>query len=271
MILSSPSAVLFDFGAVKIYYYGVIMAIAVLLGLFICKVICEKFYSKKDWGIIYNLSIGTIISGFLGARIYYVLAAYKYFSKNSGEIFAFQNGGMSIHGAIIGGLIFSIIYLKIKKLPVLKYLDVMTFGLVTGQIIGRWGNFFNSEAFGLPTYSFLKLYIPPENRPYEFMAFDYFHPTFLYESLLNIVILLILFLIFNRMHHCEERSDAVIKKNGYIFFTYIILYSIIRLFIEQIRLDSVLNFGDMPLAQVVSVIGIIIGTVGIIVLKRLKN
>lgn len=260
MILSSPGDILFDFGIAKIYFYGVIMAVAVLIGLVVCKIICKKFYEDKDWDTTFNLALGTIISGFLGARIYYVIAGYKYFSNNLGEIFAFYHGGMSIHGAIIGGVIFAVTYLKIKKLPILKYLDIMTFGLITGQIIGRWGNFFNSEAFGLPTYSFLKLYIPPEKRPDGFMAFDYFHPTFLYESLLNIIVLIILIIML------KKRVNY-----GVITFSYILLYSVIRFFIEQIRLDSVLNFGDIPLAQIVSIIGIFAGVFGLLIIKIRQN
>ncbi len=256
MILSSPGEVFINIGGLKIYYYGVIMALAVIAGLFVCKFVCEKFYTKKDFEIIYNLSVGTIICGFLGARIYYVLASYKYFSQNIGEIFAFRQGGMSIHGAILGGLIFVIIYLKIKKLPVLKYLDILSFGLISGQIIGRWGNFFNSEAFGLPTFSWLKLYIPMEKRPEEFMAFDYFQPAFLYESLLNLLVIIILFMILKRS-----------KQSGYVVFSYILLYSVVRLFIEYLRIDSVLNFGSIPLAQVVSIIGVFVGITGLIIIN----
>ena len=275
MILSSPGDVLFDFGTVKIYYYGLIMAVAVIFGLLTCRLICKKFYAKNDWDITYNLTLGSIICGFLGARIYYVIASYNYFSNHPSEIFAFHHGGMSIHGAILGGLIFAVIYLKIKKLPILKYLDILAIGLVTGQIIGRWGNFFNSEAFGLPTFSFLKLYIPPEKRPVEFAQFDYFHPTFLYESLLNIVVLIILIAIFYKIRHPELVSGSLSETPNYNFgfvtFTYILLYSIIRFFFFFIRLDSVLNFGDVPLAQVVSIAGILIGLIGIIILKIKKQ
>ena len=271
MILTSPGDVLFDFGAVKIYYYGVIMAAAVLFGLLACKIICKKFFAKNDWEITYNLALGSIICGFFGARIYYVLASYNYFSNHLSEILAFHHGGMSIHGAILGGLFFSVAYLKIKKLPVLKYLDILSIGLVTGQIIGRWGNFFNSEAFGLPTFSFLKLYIPLEKRPEEFAQFDYFHPTFLYESLLNVILLIILLIITKKISYKKKKKDMASPYNfGYVTFTYILLYSLIRLFTEQLRLDSVLNFGDIPLAQVVSIIGILIGFIGIIILKT-KN
>ena len=256
MILSSPGDVIFQIGSFKIYYYGVIMALAVITGLLACKIVCDKFYSKSDFETVYDLSIGTIIFGFLGARIYYFIAAFAAnMQHNFWEIFAVRNGGMSIHGAIIGGLIFVLLYLKIKKLPVLKYLDILTFGLITGQIIGRWGNFFNSEAFGLPTFSWLKLYIPPINRPIEFAAFDYFHPTFLYEIIFNILILLALIFIVRKT-----------KKCGYIFFSYLIMYSLARFFIENIRLDSVLNVNSIPIAQIVSVLGLITGVLGILII-----
>lgn len=256
MILSSPGDVIFHIGSFKIYYYGVIMALAVVSGLLACKIVCRKFYSKSDFEAVYDLSIGTIIFGFLGARIYYFIAASMNSPQNFWEIFAVRNGGMSIHGAIIGGLIFVLLYLKFKKLPVLKYLDILTFGLITGQIIGRWGNFFNSEAFGLPTFSWLKLYIPPMNRPSEFAVFDYFHPTFLYEIILNILILIILIFIAKRTQKC-----------GYVFFSYILMYSLVRFFIENIRLDSVLNINSIPLAQIVSILGLITGTLGLLILN----
>lgn len=261
MILKSPGEVILTIGAVKIYYYGVIMALAVVFGLLVCKFVCKKIYKNEDFDVIYNLSAGTIISGFLGARIYYVLAAYKYFMYNLSEIFAFRNGGMAIHGAILGGLLFAVLYLKYKKLPLLKYLDILSFGLISGQIIGRWGNFFNSEAFGMPTFSWLKLYIPLEKRPVEFAAFDYFHPTFLYEILLNILALLLLYVIAKKTKNISS---------GFIFFSYILFYSLIRLLVEYIRIDSVLNISGIPLAQYVSIFGIIIGVLGLLILI-LKN
>ena len=258
MILASPGEVILTIGSLKIYYYGVIMALAVLIGLFACKLVCKKIYEDSDFDVIYNLSVGTIICGFLGARLYYVFAAYKYFLYNPWEIFAFRNGGMAIHGAIIGGLIFAVLYLKYKKLPVLKYLDILSFGLVSGQIIGRWGNFFKSDAFGMPTFSWLKLYIPVEKRPVEFAAFDYFHPTFLYEILLNIILLLLLCIIARKT-----------KKfgSGFVLFSYILFYSIIRMFVEYIRIDSVLNLSGIPLAQYVSLIGILTGIIGLFILS----
>ena len=131
MILTSPNSILFDFGAIKIYYYGLIMAISIIIGILVCKFVCKKIYSDVNFDFVYNLATGAIISGLIGARLYYVIAANKYFSKHLTEIFAIQNGGMSIHGAILGGLIFSIIYLNMKKLHVLKYLDILSFGIIS--------------------------------------------------------------------------------------------------------------------------------------------
>lgn len=256
MILSSPGDVIFNINGYPIYYYGVVIAFSIIVGLYSCKLICEKLYNKADFEIIYNLSIGAIISGFLGARIYYILVSFGYFSSHLNEVFAFRHGGMSIHGAILGGLIFIIIYLKYKNLPVLKYLDILSFGLISGQIIGRWGNFFNSEAFGLPTFSWLKLYIPIDKRPPEFVSFEYFHPTFLYESLLNIFVLIFLIILAKRT-----------QKSGYVFFAYIILYSLVRIIVENIRIDSILNINGIPIAQIVSIIGIATGIIGICLLR----
>lgn len=257
MILTSPNDILIDFGAIKIYYYGVIMAIAIVLSLLTINFICRKFYTKNDFEISYNLALGTIFFGFLGARIYYVIMSFSYFKNHLNEIFAIQNGGMSIHGAILGGLIFAISYLTVKKLPVLKYLDILSFGTIVGQIVGRWGNFFNSEAFGLPTNSFLKLYIPVEKRPEQYIDFEYFHPTFLYESCFNILVLIILLFILKKS-----------KIDGFVFFSYITLYSIVRFFIEAIRTDSVLNINGIHIAEIVCVIGLIIGVSGILILKQ---
>ena len=165
------------------------------------------------------------------------------------------NGGIAIHGAIIGGIITFLIYAKLNKLNFLKYADLFSFGLVTGQIIGRWGNLFNSEAFGLPCNLPWKLYIPFLSRPLGYQNYEYFHPTFLYESLLNILVLIILLCIL-------KYKDK--NKNGIIFFSYLILYSLIRFFIEAIRTDSVLNILNIHIAQIASVIFLIIGIIGIL-------
>lgn len=268
----SPGDVAFIVGSVPVYYYGIIMAISLSVGVIVARTITGKFYPEINPDVIYDISPHIIIGAILGARIYYCILGYEYYSRHLMEIPELWHGGISIHGAIIGGLIGGIIYAKRHKLPVLKLCDIFSYGLVLGQAVGRWGNFFNSEAFGRPTENFLKLYIPIYKRPLEYMQYNYFHPTFLYESILDVCIFLILFFIVRKIianrviarqkasaEHGES-TEAIYSYDGIIFFSYLILYSIVRIIIEQIRVDSVLNLFGIPIAQIVSVLIILIST-----------
>lgn len=251
----SPGDIAFSVGSVSVYYYGIIMAASLCLGILTARVITGKFYPNINTETIYDISPHIIIGAIVGARVYYCLLSYSYYIRNPFEIIQLWHGGISIHGAIIGGLIGGIIYAKKHKLPILKLCDIFSYGLILGQALGRWGNFFNSEAFGGPTENFLKLYIPVYKRPLEYMQYNYFHPTFLYESILDVCIFLILFFIIRKI---SKNTD------GIVFFSYLILYSIARITIEQIRIDSVLNLFGIPVAQIISVILIIISTFAII-------
>lgn len=284
-MFTSPGDVAFFIGPVAIYYYGIIMAISLCIGVFTANFITKKFYPEINPEIIYDISPHIIIGAILGARIYYCLLNFSYYSQHLIETLDIREGGISIHGAILGGLISGIIYAKRHKLPILKLCDIFSYGLVLGQAIGRWGNFFNSEAFGRPTQSFLKLYVPIYKRPLEYMQYSYFHPTFLYESILDICIFLILFFVVRgviaRQRLAAEKkvsteansfapaSIMAKDKDGIIFFSYLILYSIVRILIEQIRIDSVLNVFGIPIAQIVSAVIILIST-GFLI-KTMKN
>lgn len=261
-MFTSPGDVAFIIGSVPVYYYGIIMAISLSLGVLFARFVTGKFYPTLDPEIIYDISPHIIIGAILGARIYYCLLSYSYYSKYPQEIVQLWHGGISIHGAIIGGLIGGIIYAKRHKLPILKLCDIFSYGLVLGQALGRWGNFFNSEAFGRPTENFLKLYIPIYKRPLEYMQYNYFHPTFLYESILDICIFLILFFVVRKI---------VKNVDGIIFFSYLILYSIARIIIEQVRIDSVLNVFGIPIAQIVSLLLILIGVIGLVVIVKINK
>lgn len=254
----SPGDVAFIVGPVPIYYYGIIMAVSLSVGVIVARFITGKFYLEINPDVIYDISPHIIIGAILGARIYYCLLSFKYYSQHLIEILELWHGGISIHGAIIGGLIGGLIYAKRHKLPVLKLCDIFSYALVLGQAIGRWGNFFNSEAFGRPTENFLKLYIPIYKRPLEYMQYNYFHPTFLYESILDVCIFLILFFVVRKIAK---------NKDGIIFFSYLILYSIVRIIIEQLRIDSILNIYGFPIAQIVSVLIILISIISIFVIK----
>lgn len=233
-MFTSPGSIAFNFLSLNIRWYGIIMAFSILLALFVILAVRKKCY-KDDIpeDNIFDIALLLIIFGIIGARAYYVMLDWTYFEYHLAHIPCIWHGGISIHGAIIGGMIASFIYAKKKKLNFLKYADLFSFGVITGQIIGRWGNFFNSEAFGLPCDLPWKLYIPFDCRPIGFQNYQFFHPTFLYESFLNILILIIMFLYMKLKK--KKRPD------GAIFFLYISLYSIVRHFIETLRIDSVLN------------------------------
>lgn len=252
-MLKSPGPIAIDFGPVQIYWYGIIIALAFLTGLGISLRVAGK--NKLDKEHILNLAVYLLIGAITGARLYFVLFNWDYYSNHLAEILMTWKGGLSIHGAILGGLITTAIYTRKHKLSLLKYTDVFVFGLSIGQAIGRWGNFFNSEAFGTPTDLPWKLYIPVESRPPEYQQYQYFHPAFLYESLWNILVFCFLYFILRK---------KLQKYNGALTFSYLILYSIGRIMIEGIRTDSIFFVFGIPLAQFVGIITIIIGFAGLI-------
>lgn len=273
-MFTSPGDIAFSIGPLQVYYYGITMAIAILIGVLTARFITGKFYPELNTDVIYDISPHIIIGAILGARIYYCLLGFDYYSKHLLEIPELWHGGISIHGAIIGGLIFGILYAKRHKLPILKLCDIFSYGLVLGQAIGRWGNFFNSEAFGRPTEIFLKLYIPIYKRPLEYMQYNYFHPTFLYECILDICIFLILFFVIRKLitiHPFTHSSIHPQRTDGIVFFSYLIMYSIVRILIEQIRIDSVLNLFGIPIAQIVSALILVISTITIVMIMKLNR
>ena len=260
-MFQSPGEIAFTIGHLDIYYYGIIMAFAIFCGLLTILGIRKYFFPDILKDRIFDISFILIICGILGARLYYVLLDYKYFLKFPYEIPAVWHGGISIQGAIAAGIIAGIIYVKKHKINFFRYADLFIFGLVTGQIIGRWGNFFNSEAFGLPTNLPWKLFIPYSHRPLEFRSYEYFHPAFLYESLLNICIFVILYLLLTKLKT---------RKDGLIFFSYMILYSFARILVESIRTDSVLYIYGIPVAQIASILFILTGIIGFLYLNKQK-
>ncbi len=259
-MFKSPGHIAFSIFSLDVHWYGIIMSLSILLGLFVIFKISKKFFKEITTDTICDLSFYLIIFGLVSARLYYVLLDLPYFLRHPYEILAIWNGGISIQGAIIGGILAGYVYIKDHNLNFLRTADLFSFGLITGQILGRWGNFFNSEAFGLPTMLPWKLYIPYTLRPLEYKMYEYFHPTFLYESILNIFVLLTMFLILKKQG--EER------KNGIIFFSYLILYSIVRMIVETIRTDSVLNIGIFHVAHIASILLFIVGLFGLYKISR---
>ena len=255
-MFTSPSQIACTIFGVNIYYYGVIMALAISVGVLVSNFIGEKYFGLKKDTII-DLAPYLIVFGILGARAYYCALDYNFYLRFPTEILAIRHGGISIHGAIIGGAIGLWLFANKHKFSALKLADICALGLPIAQAIGRWGNFFNSEAFGTPTTLPWKLYIAPQYRPIPYQDCEFFHPTFLYESILDVVVFAILFFIM-------KKSFA--KKEGNLALIYLILYSIVRILVESVRIDSVRYVFGTPVAILVSVGIIIVST--FILIKR---
>ena len=250
MIVQSPGEIAFYIFNFPVYSYGIILAFAVFLGVCTAEILAKKFSDVPENFFVDN-SPAVIITGIFGARLYYCIVNYPYYIHNPLEIFDIRQGGLSIHGMLIAGIITFYFLAKKYRVNLLRLLDVLACAVILAQSAGRWGNFFNSEAFGYPTGGNWGVFIPVSQRPVEFLNYELFHPAFLYESFLDLVIFAVLIFILRR------------TRAGCTFFWYLILYSVVRIFVEYFRIDSVLNIGGFPIAQVVSVLLIIAGVIGL--------
>ena len=242
-----------DLGFIEIYWYSIMIMLGVIGGGTFAYLEVKRLKVDKEY--FFNMIFYAIIFAFLGARLYYVLFNLDYYLENLAEIPAVWNGGLAIHGGIIGGTLTVIIYsLKHKKKinEILKYMDIASIGILIGQIIGRWGNFFNQEAHGgITSIKFLQsIHIP--NFIIEGMTINdvVYHPTFLYESVLNLIGLIILLIV--------RRNKKL--KNGMLLSLYLIWYSCVRFFVESMRTDSLMLF-NLKMAQVISIVLVIFGIV----------
>lgn len=235
--------ILIDFGVIQIYWYSVIILSAILIGSAIFLKRAKKEGYKEDF--LTDTLFYLIIFSILGARLYYVLFNFGYYMKHPLEIVAIWNGGLAIHGGIIAGSICLLYRARKNKKSFLRLTDLLVPSIILGQAIGRWGNFFNSEAHGIATSKQVleNLHIP--RFIIKGMNIDgvYYHPTFLYESiwcLLGFILLIYL-------------SKKVKLRRGGLTGIYFIWYSLARFFIESIRTDS-LMLGPFKIAQVVSIL-----------------
>lgn len=237
------NSVAIDLGIVKIYWYSITMLIAILLGSFIFLKQAKK--EKVNQEFLSDLLFYGIIFGVLGARIYYVIFNASYYMKNPLEIVEIWNGGLAIHGALIAGAIWFIFYSKKKGYNYLKLFDMAALALPLCQAIGRWGNFFNQEAHGVATtYQTLKqLYIPEFIIDGMKINEVYYHPTFYYESLWNILGFILLIIV---------RKKYKLKK-GQITGIYFMWYSFARFIIESMRTDSLMIM-NLKVAQIISIL-----------------
>jgi len=250
----TPQAELFSVGPLTVYWYGLFIVLGILGALIISLKLANKNGIKKD--LIFDLSFWLIIWGIIGARIYDVFLELPYYLENPWQIFKIWQGGLAIHGAIIAGILVLIFFAKKNRLNFWKLSAIIVPGMALGQAIGRFGNYFNQELFGLPTTLAWGIPIDLFHRPIEYITQAYFHPTFLYESVGSLLICFILiFLITNK--------NLKLNKNIYIWVTlaYMVLYSILRFSLEFIRIDRSPLFLGLRFPQVMSLIIIIISII----------
>lgn len=257
MIFSSPTltGILLSLGPVTIRYYGLMIAMGALAAITTATAMAAR--RGLDDQKLVNCALSSFVGAIIGARLYYVALQWQNYVNNLPDIVATWHGGMSLHGGIIGAFIGCLIYCKLTKSKFWQFCDVITTSVPLAQSIGRWGNFFNSEAFGKPVGPDfpLKLYIPPDRRPAQFQQDSYFHPTFLYEAVWDLgLFLLLYFILANRLK----------KYDGMAFSVYITIYSIGRLLIEPIRSDSIMA-GTIPFPMIASAVGLAIGLIGMII------
>ena len=245
------SPVAFTIGNIEIRWYSIFIAISVLIAYIMIMSECSRFKIKKEFA--FNMIFWTLIFGIIGARLYYVLFNLSYYKTNPLEILMIWKGGLAIHGGIIFGLITLTIYCRKYNMKVGKMLDIVVVPLILGQAIGRWGNFFNGEAYGsivdYHTLANIKI-IPQFVIDNMYINGSYHLPMFYFESLwclLGFIILLIL------------RRRKYIKE-GQIFGFYLIWYGIARSIIEIFRTDS-LMLGNIKVAIVISILMVIVGII----------
>lgn len=246
----------FSVGSLEIACYGIVLAAAMVTGLLLVMKVADRTGQRGD--DYFDLGMIAIVVSVICARIYYVVFSWDYYSSHLGEIINIREGGLAIYGGVIGGVVTTALFCKIRKIKFLKTADTAVLGLVWGQALGRWGNFFNREAFGGYTDDLFAMQLPVSDvRSGEITAemwekvkkiggteYIQVHPTFLYESMWNIGVLLILLFLTFRVKR---------KYDGMVFLNYLLLYGIGRFWIEGLRTDQLLLPGtQIPVSQLLS-------------------
>lgn len=254
----------------EIAFYGMIIGCGILVGLFLALAEAKRTHQKQDY--YYDLVLYGVIFSIIGARLYYVAFSWDAYKDNLIDILNIRQGGLAIYGGVIGAVITACVYARIKRLSTLQILDTVAPGIIAGQAIGRWGNFFNREAFGEYTDSLLAMRLPlnavrasdvtdlmRENMTYiDEMAFIQVHPTFFYESMWNLGVLIMLW--------CYRKKK---KFQGELFLLYLVGYGAGRFWIEGLRTDQLLMGNGWAVSQVLAGV-LVIGAGAVIVFVRMK-
>ena len=254
---ASPGEAL-DIGPLHLQLYGV----CVLLGFFVWVLVTARLWQRGGgdgieaaWACLLAAPVA-----FIGARLYHVITDYGVYSANPTGIFDVAQGGLSIFGAVAGGIFALVFYANVRGWPIATFLDCAIVGIPLAQAIGRWGNYFNQELFGRPTDLPWGLHVDEAFRPYGYATYEQFHPVFLYESVLDIGVFIALGLLWRPLH---ERF-----RPGCIVGAYLILYGVVRVLMELLRSDPSNMIGPFRLNLVVGVLVLLTGALILIVADR---
>lgn len=257
----------------EIAFYGIIIGCGVMAGIVMAAMEAKRTGQNPD--TYYDLALYAVVLSVIGARIYYVIFSWDQYKHDLLSIFNIRQGGLAIYGGVIAAVITVFVYGRVKKISFAKLADTAVLGLILGQIIGRWGNFFNREAFGEYTNNLFAMRLPLDAvrssdvtelmmehvEMLEGTAYIQVHPTFLYESLWNLGVLL--FLLWWRKHK---------KFEGEVFLLYLFGYGVGRFWIEGLRTDQLLIPGvGLPVSQVLAAVLVVVSAVTILILRRKKG
>ncbi len=257
-------------GNFTIAMYGICIAIGVLCGLLLVTKVAKKTGQKAE--DYFDLAIFGVVFGIIGARIYYVVFSWDLYKDNLKSILNLRQGGLAIYGGVIAAIIVTLILARRKKKPFFELADTACVGLILGQICGRWGNFFNREAFGDYTDGLFAMELPVSAvrdgditqtlrdhiQVIDGISYIQVHPTFLYESLWNIGVLIVLLI-----------TRRYIKKHGITFFMYLLGYGLGRLWIEGLRTDQLwIPHTSIPVSQVLAGVLVVVSIIAICLLRK---
>ena len=245
----NPQPLVFSYGVFHIYWYGLFMVLSMIAALITTLILARRYQISKD--TIIDLAFWLIIGGLIGARVYDCFLNFNYYLGHPLDILKIWQGGLAIHGAIIGGLITLIIYTKRNWLEFWKLVALVIPGLALAQAMGRWGNYFNQELYGLPTSLPWGIPIDILHRSNEHISNLYFHPTFLYESLGSFIIFGVLISLTAR---ATKTGRLNLKNYLRLAAVYFILYSILRFMLEFIRLDATPQLFGLRWPQIISLL-----------------
>ncbi|TRM13123.1 prolipoprotein diacylglyceryl transferase [Lentibacillus cibarius] len=265
MSCSAPALdrVFIELGPLTIYWYGLIIAFGAFLGLYIATKESDRLGLQKD--LMTDLVVFAIPVSIIFARLYYVIFEWdRYIGGPWWDVFAVWEGGIAIHGALIGAVLTAIVFARVKNVPFWQLADIAAPSLILGQAIGRWGNFMNQEAHGGPisesVFNSFHTYLPDFIMNQMCIEGVMYHPTFLYESVWNLLVLVFLLVL--------RRKNPL---RGEVFLSYVMAYSVGRFFIEGMRTDSLYIPGtDIRMAQLISV-ALIIAVIGVMVYRRISG